>query len=83
MEVIVKALGAFVLLIFVSSVGGLILWGTWDVLLTLFPLLEGYGVTKEIELWNAIKLSWLCGVIFGKVIFGKVNSNSSSNSSSN
>lgn len=72
MEFLTKVLGAIVLLCFVSTISGFIVWGTWDSLIEAFPTLP---VPKELSLWTSIKLSWLFGALI------KASSSGSSSSS--
>lgn len=71
MEFLVKALGMLVIVFFISTLGGFIVWATWDSLTQAFPTLP---VPQELSLWTSIKLSWL---------FGALIKASSSTSSSN
>lgn len=70
MEFVIKALGMLIVLFFVSTIGGFIVWATWDALGDAFPTLP---VAKELSLWTSIKLSWLFGALI------KASSSTSSN----
>lgn len=60
--VLLQVLGAVLMFILAATIGGVVIWGTWDVVLSTFPVLEG-KVVKDIELWDAIKLCWIAGAL--------------------
>ena len=60
MELIIKALLALAVVLVISSIGGIIVWATWDSLSTAFPYAN---IPQEISLWTAIKLSWLFSIL--------------------
>lgn len=57
-KVLVVALGALALVLLVATLSGVVVWCLWPTVLELWP------AAPALTLWQAIKISWLCGVLF-------------------